>query len=76
MKIGNTELKYGLMLAPLAGFTNAAFREICAECGAEYTVSEMISAKAVCYNDKKTLTLAKNSSDIPMALQLFGSEPE
>ncbi len=76
MKIGNTELLHGLILAPLAGFTNAVFREICAECGAEYTVSEMISAKAVCYNDKKTLLLAKNSSLVPMALQLFGSEGE
>ncbi len=76
MKIGNTELKHGLLLAPLAGFTNAVFRDICAEHGAEYTVSEMISAKAVCYNDKKTLILAKNTSEIPMALQLFGSEGE
>ena len=48
MKIGNITLKHGLMLAPLAGYTNAAFREICAEHGAEDTVSEMISAKAVC----------------------------
>ena len=76
MRIGNTELEYGLMLAPLAGFTNAVFRDICAECGAEYTTSEMISAKAVCYSDKKTLVLAKNTSSIPMALQLFGSESE
>lgn len=76
MKIGNVSLKYGLMLAPLAGYTNAAFREICAAHGAEYTVSEMISAKAVCYGDKKTLVLARNSSAIPMGLQLFGAEPE
>ena len=62
MKIGNVSLKYGLMLAPLAGYTNAAFREICAQHGAEYTVSEMISAKAVCYGDKKTLVLARNLS--------------
>lgn len=76
MKIGNTELEYGLILAPLAGFTNAAFRDICARFGAEYTVSEMISAKAVCYGDKKTLVLAKNDSKVPMALQLFGAEPD
>ncbi len=76
MKIGNTTLKHGLMLAPLAGYTNAAFREICAAHGAEYTVSEMISAKAVCYGDKKTLVLARNSSGIPMGLQLFGAEPD
>ena len=71
MRIGKTEVEFGLMLAPLAGFTNAVFREICADCGAEYTTSEMISAKAVCYSDKKTLVLAKNTSSIPMALQLF-----
>lgn len=76
MRIGKTELEFGLMLAPLAGFTNAVFREICADCGAEYTTSEMISAKAVCYSDKKTLVLAKNTSSIPMALQLFGAESE
>ena len=76
MKIGNITLGYGLMLAPLAGFTNAAFRDICAKHGAEYTVSEMISAKAVCYGDKKTLVLAKNASSVPMALQLFGAEPD
>ena len=76
MNIGSATLRYGLMLAPLAGYTNAAFREICAAHGAEYTVSEMISAKAVCYGDKKTLVLARNSSGIPMGLQLFGAEPE
>lgn len=76
VNIGNVTLKHALMLAPLAGFTNAAFREICAEYGAEYTVSEMISAKAVCYGDKKTLVLARNSSSVPMGLQLFGAEPE
>lgn len=76
MNLGNISLKYGLMLAPLAGYTNAAFREICARHGAEYTVSEMISAKAVCYKDKKTLVLARNSSSIPMGLQLFGADPE
>ena len=76
MKVGNITLNHALMLAPLAGYTNAAFREICARHGAEYTVSEMISAKAVCYGDKKTLVLARNSSSIPMGLQLFGAEPE
>ena len=65
-----------LALAPLAGFTNIVFRDICARHGADWTVSEMISAKAVCYADKKTLVLAKNCSEVPMALQLFGAEPE
>jgi tRNA-dihydrouridine synthase B len=84
--IGNTELKHGLMLAPMAGFTDRAFREICRERGAEYAVSEMVSAKALCYEqlskkiDKgtaKTAPLAAVfTNENPMAIQLFGSEPE
>ena len=76
LKIGETELCHALMLAPLAGYTDAAFRIICAGQGAEYAVSEMISAKAVCYGDKKTLMIAaipENSP--PTAFQLFGCEP-
>ena len=76
MKIGNTELKYGLMLAPMAGFTDRAMRLVCHKYGAEYSVSEMVSAKAVCYADKKTHALAKIMSDEgPCAVQIFGSEP-
>ena len=75
MKIGNIDLKHGLMLAPMAGVTDPAFRKICRELGAEYTVTEMISAKAVYYKDKKTDELAKIYDDEhPIALQLFGSE--
>lgn len=76
MKIGKTELKYGLMLAPMAGFTDRAMRLVCHKYGAEYSVSEMVSAKAVCYADKKTHALAKIMSDEgPCAVQIFGSEP-
>lgn len=75
MKIGNTELCHGLMLAPLAGFTDLAFRTVCGELGAEYTVSEMISAKAVMMNNRKTLGLAKTAA-IPTAIQLFGAEED
>ena len=49
IKIGNQILKHGIFLAPMAGFTDYAFRKICREMGAEYTVSEMVSAKALCY---------------------------
>ena len=67
----------------MAGFTDYAFRRICREHGAEYTVSEMVSAKALCYEQigKKTeyktapLAAVKNE-EMPMAIQLFGSEPE
>lgn len=65
-----------LMLAPMAGVTDAAFRAVCEGFGAEYTVTEMVSAKAVCYGDKKTATLAKPYEGERCAIQIFGSEPE
>jgi len=77
MRIGNTELPYGVMLAPMAGYTDRAMRLICRSMGAEYTVTEMVSATAVVYNDKKTFSLARIMPDEgPVALQIFGSEPE
>ena len=82
MKIGNVELRHGIMLAPMAGYTDRAMRLVCREAGAEYTVSEMVSAKAVVYNDKKTFSLneiikassnlfAVNINEIIETLQLF-----
>ena len=77
MKIGNIELKYGLFLAPMAGFSDRAMRRVCHEMGAEYSVSEMISAKAVTFGDRKTFSLAATKHDEgPVALQIFGSEPD
>ncbi len=86
IKIGNTELRHGLFLAPMAGFTDYSFRKICREHGAEYTVSEMVSAKALCYEQlgkKSDTSLCKTAplaavrrEEYPMAVQLFGSEPE
>ena len=81
--LGKTELKNGLFLAPMAGFSDYAFRRICREHGAEYTVSEMVSAKALCYEqigkkiEYKTAPLAVvKAEELPMAIQLFGSEPQ
>ena len=77
MKIGNTELRHGLFLAPMAGFSDRAMRRVCHEMGAEYSVTEMISAKAVTFGDKKTFSLARIRDDEgPVALQIFGSEPD
>lgn len=83
VKIGNTDLKNGIFLAPMAGFSDYAFRRICREHGAEYTVSEMVSAKALCYEqigkktEYKTAPLAAVlAEEMPMAIQLFGSEPQ
>jgi len=59
----------------MAGVTDLAFRQICRELGAGYTVTEMVSAKALCYQDKKTLPLLQLGEDEhPAAVQLFGSE--
>ena len=77
MTFGNIKLKNGLMLAPMAGFTDRAMRLSCFEHGCEYSVTEMISAKAVTFGDRKTLTLAKIGEDEgAVALQLFGREPD
>lgn len=77
LKIGKTTLENGIILAPMAGITDRVFRLLCAEQGAEYVVSEMISAKALCYKDVKTASYAKIlDTDPPTALQIFGSEPD
>lgn len=77
VKIGNNILEYGLFLAPMAGFSDRAMRRVCSDMGAEYSVTEMISAKAVTFGDKKTYTLANIRPDEgAVALQIFGSEPQ
>ena len=65
------------MLAPMAGYTDRAMRCVCSSFGAEYSVTEMVSAKAVVFGDKKTFNLARIRGDEgPVALQMFGSEPD
>lgn len=77
VKIGNHRLKYGLMLAPMAGFTDRAMRVLAAGCGCEWAVTEMVSAKATVYGDKKTAGLARILPDEGrVAVQIFGSEPD
>ena len=77
MNIKDINLKHGIMLAPMAGFTDRAMRLVCYRHGCEYSVTEMVSAKAVCFKDKKTHALAKIMADEgPCAVQIFGSEPE
>lgn len=77
IKIGQLELKHGLCLAPMAGYTDRAMRYVCKKYGAEYSVTEMVSAKAVVYGDKKTFALSRIMPDEgPVAVQIFGSEPE
>lgn len=77
MKIGNADIGHGICLAPMAGYTDRAMRLVCHELGADYSVTEMVSAKAVVYKDKKTFSLAKIQSDEgPVGIQIFGSDPE
>ena len=75
MNIGNVSVPSGLALAPMAGVTDLAFRTICREFGAGITYTEMVSAKALCYKDKKTRALMKTGeNETPVAVQIFGSE--
>jgi len=77
MKIKDIRIKNNLFLAPMAGVTDAAFREICKSFGAGLTYTEMISAKGLLYKNKKTerlLEIAPNES--PCAVQIFGHEPQ
>ena len=77
MRIGNVEVATPLALAPMAGVTDAAFRQICREYGAGLSCTELVSAKALCYHDEKSkrlLFLAENER--PGVAQIFGAEPE
>ncbi len=76
VKIGNVEIASRLAVAPMAGVTDLAFRQICREMGAGYSVTELVSAKALCYQDKKSRTLLKLApNEVPAAAQIFGSDP-
>lgn len=76
-RLGKKEYPLGLMLAPMAGFSDRAMRLLAKEYGAELSFTEMVSAKAVIYDDKKTVKLARIMSDEgDVALQIFGSEPD
>jgi len=77
VKIGNVTLSGQMGLAPMAGVADAAYRAVCRMEGACYTVSEMVSARALLYQDQKTKTLLRrDAGDAPMAVQLFGNDPE
>jgi nifR3 family TIM-barrel protein len=77
LKIGPIELKNNLALAPMAGITNAAFRLLCIEGGAGLVVSEMVSAESIRHGNKKSLKLLEISpGEHPIAMQIFGADPE
>lgn len=77
MRIGSVTVENPLFLAPLAGITDAPFRRICKEQGAGLVYSEMVSGKGLYYNDKATERLLRiYEEEKPVAIQIFGSEPE
>ena len=75
MEIGGVKINSQLALAPMAGVTDAAFRQICSELGAGLTYTELASAKALCYQDKKSRQLLRPfPGEHPFAAQIFGSD--
>lgn len=77
IKIGPVPIAQTACLAPMASVADYAWRTICREYGASYVVSEMVSAKALCYCDKKSrLLLRVTNEERPMAIQLFGDDPD
>ena len=77
LKIGNVELANPYILAPMAGVTDLPFRLLCKEQGAGLLCMEMVSAKAIQYNNKNTRALLEiHPEEKPVSLQLFGSDPE
>lgn len=77
MKIGNLEINGHAALAPMAGVADRAFRELCSDYGAAYTVSEMVSSKGLTMQDKKSKELLVLSErERPSAAQIFGDNPE
>ena len=76
MNIGNTKIKNNLILGPMAGVADMAFRELCVEFGAGFTVGEMVSAKGFTMGDRKSAELLTLSDkERPSAIQLFGTSP-
>ena len=78
IKIGNVELENNIILAPMAGVTDLPFRIICKKYGNPGLVcNEMVSRRAICYKDEKTLNMIKsNNEKRPISMQIFGNDPE
>lgn len=76
MRIGNIEFNNPLILGPMAGVTDWAFRNICAELGADITVTEMVSSRALVYKDKKSESLLRRTDTGVCGAQIFGNDPQ
>ena len=75
MKLGNLDIENPLALGPMAGVTDWAFRTVCAEMGANITVTEMVSSRALVYQDKKSAALLKKTPTGICGAQIFGNDP-
>ena len=76
MYIGNIEVKNPVFLAPMAGVTDWAYRTVCAQLGAGVTVTEMVSSRALVYQDKKSRKLLRKNEGSICGAQIFGNDPE
>ena len=76
MRIGKFEVNNPLVLGPMAGVTDWAFRTVCAELGADITVTEMVSSRALVYKDKKSASLLRKNTGSICGAQIFGNDPE
>ena len=76
MRLGTFELNRPLFLGPMAGVTDWAFRTVCAELGADVTVTEMVSSRALVYRDKKSQALLRKNPGSICGAQIFGNDPE
>lgn len=75
MRLGNFEMEYPVILAPMAGVTDWAFRTVCARLGADITVTEMVSSRALVYRDKKSAALLRKNPGSLCGAQIFGNDP-
>ena len=75
MRIGNLEVNNPIALGPMAGVTDLAFRTVCADLGANITVTEMVSSRALVYKDKKSAALLKKNEGSLCGAQIFGNDP-
>ena len=76
MRLGNYEIEQPLILGPMAGVTDWAFRTICARMGANITVTEMVSSRALVYKDQKSAKLLRKNEGSLCGAQIFGNDPE
>ena len=76
MKLGRYEIENPLILGPMAGVTDWAFRTVCAELGANITVTEMVSSRALVYQDQKSKKLLRKNEGSLCGAQIFGNDPE